>query len=86
MKDLLRAVKRKKVVVVCLAALIGLCALAGVTAHESGVVAVSGEITNWGLSFQQEGQAPIGNADSVFGSIQRSVSGVGREKSAVSHF
>lgn len=66
MKDLLRAVKRKKVVVVCLAALIGLCALAGVTVHESGVVAASGEITNWGLSFQQEGQAPIGNADSEY--------------------
>lgn len=66
MKDLLRAVKRKKVVVVCLAALIALCALAGVTAHESGVVAASGEITNWGLSFQQEGQAPIGNADSGY--------------------
>lgn len=33
---------------------------------EKNVEAVSGEITNWGLSFQQEGQPPIGNASIDF--------------------
>lgn len=66
MNGLLRAVKRKKAVVVCLAVLLGLCGLVTLTSQNGGVVAASGEITNWGLSFQQEGQAPIGNADSEY--------------------
>ena len=66
MNQLLRAVKRKKAVVACLAALLGLCVLAGMVPRARSAVAASGEITNWGLSFQQEGQAPIGNADSEY--------------------
>ena len=29
-------------------------------------LAASGEVTNWGLSFQQEGQPPIANADAAY--------------------
>ncbi len=54
-------IKRRRVLLVALGAL--LLGVAG-AAHRAGdgAVPASGEITNWGLSFQTEGAAPIGNA------------------------
>ncbi len=47
------------------------CALVLWAAHKNGgavfaSAAVSGEATNWGLSFQQEGQPPVGNATAEY--------------------
>ncbi len=49
----------------------GVCALVLWTARKNGgavfaSAAASGEITNWGLSFRQEGEPPVGNAGSDF--------------------
>ncbi len=49
----------------------GVCALVLWAAKKNGgavfaSAAASGEITNWGLSFQQEGEPPVGNAGSDF--------------------
>ena len=56
---------------VSLLVIAGVCVLVLWTAHKNGgavftSTAVSGEITNWGLSFQQEGSPPVGNANSDF--------------------
>lgn len=66
MKELARILKRKRVVILSLAVLLGLCGLVTITARQGGAVMASAEITNWGLSFQEEGQPPIGNADSEY--------------------
>lgn len=66
MKELARILKRKRVVILSLAVLLGLCGLVNITARQGGAVMASAEITNWGLSFQEEGQPPIGNADSEY--------------------
>lgn len=34
--------------------------------RDSAFLAVSGEVTNWGLSFQQEGQPPVANATTEY--------------------
>lgn len=66
MKEFAKALKQKKVVILSLVALLGLCGLVTLTARQGGAVMASAEITNWGLSFQEEGQPPIGNADSEY--------------------
>lgn len=44
-----------------------ICAAVLLSAPARGIpTAASAEITNWGLSFQQEGKPPVGNADSSF--------------------
>ena len=46
--------------IVC--ALLALCVLAASTVRRGGAVPASAKVTNWGLSFQQEGEPPVGNA------------------------
>lgn len=59
--------RRKGVVLGALAGVLILCVLATVvTVGTPRAVPASAEITNWGLSFQEEGQPPIGNADSEY--------------------
>ncbi len=53
-------------VVVLLALVLGLAAAYELHSRRPNAQAVSGEITNWGLSFQQEGQPPIANADAAY--------------------
>ncbi len=58
---------RKKVVAAALAGVLLLCGvltISKVSLPEG--VAASAEITNWGLSFPEEGQPPAGNADSAY--------------------
>ena len=45
---------------------ITLCASVLLTRQEESSVAAGAEITNWGLSFQKEGQTPIGNASAEY--------------------
>ena len=53
------------VVVAAVAALLCLTAAYELN-HQRDAVAASGEVTNWGLSFQQEGQPPVANATSEY--------------------
>lgn len=66
MKKFLRELRRKKAVVLSLCLLIALCVVAGAVTGKGQAVMASGEITNWGLSFQQDGQPPVGNVDSEY--------------------
>lgn len=45
---------------------ITLCASVLLTRQEESAVATGAEITNWGLSFQKEGQTPVGNASAEY--------------------
>ena len=45
---------------------LALCVLAASTVRRGGAVPASAEVTNWGLSFQQEGEPPVGNASSEY--------------------
>ena len=71
MERLGRFIKKSWAVLVSLAVIAGVCTLVLWAAEKNGGAVfasamVSGEITNWGLSFQQEGQPPIGNATGEF--------------------
>ena len=65
MKTIWTAVKRKSAVLLSLCGVLAVCLLAAAGVQQKAAVSVSAEITNWGLSFQQEGEPPIGNADSA---------------------
>lgn len=66
MKEFMGIIRRKKAVLLSLIVLLGACALVTFTLPKGTAVMASAEITNWGLSFQEEGQPPIGNADSEY--------------------
>ncbi len=62
MRQLRRTLKRHRAVLVSLAAILLLSGILTLLSAESGeALLASGEITNWGLSFQEEGKPPIGN-------------------------
>ena len=65
MKTIWTAVKRKSAVLLSLCGVLAVCLLAAAGVQQKAAVSASAEITNWGLSFQQEGEPPIGNADSA---------------------
>ena len=66
MNGFLKFAKRKKVVLLSLGALLMLCAVGMFVSPRGEAVPASAEITNWGLSFQEEGKPPVGNADSEY--------------------
>ncbi len=62
MRRLRFALKRHRAVLISLAAILLLSGILTMFSFGSPqALSVSGEITNWGLSFQEEGQPPIGN-------------------------
>lgn len=52
---------KKHLVIISLCALIAVTTIIGSLLKSDNAVAVSSEITNWGLSFKEDGKAPIGN-------------------------
>lgn len=67
MKYFWQVVRRRRAVLFSLAAILTVCGVVTLTAAKrGGAVFTSAEITNWGLSFQQEGKPPVGNASSDY--------------------
>lgn len=67
MKEFWRLVKKRRGVLLSTLAVLLVCGVVTWTAAgNGGAVFTSGEITNWGLSFQQEGQPPVGNASQEY--------------------
>ncbi len=71
MERITKFVKKRWAALVSVLVIAAVCALVLWAAEENGgalfvSAPVSGEVTNWGLSFQQEGQPPVGNAGSDF--------------------
>ena len=61
-----QTLRRKRAVLLSLCGVLALCVLAASTVRRGGAVPASAEVTNWGLSFQQEGEPPVGNASSQY--------------------
>ena len=61
-----QTLRRKRAVLLSLCGVLALCVLAASTVRRGGAVPASAEVTNWGLSFQQEGEPPVGNASSEY--------------------
>lgn len=67
MKEFLRLLKRRRGVLISTFAILMICGIVtAVAAGNGGALFTSGEITNWGLSFQKQGEAPVGNASSEY--------------------
>ena len=67
MKDTLRALREHRAVALSLlAVLLASAAVSLAAAVRGGALPASADTTNWGLSFQQEGQPPVGNATAEF--------------------
>ncbi len=67
MKELLKQLKRRKAVMVSTLAVLLVCGMITWTAAGPGrALFTSGEITNWGLSFQEEGKPPVANATAEY--------------------
>ena len=66
MRDIWKKLQGKKAVLGALALALLMCLWASFQPGEAPAVAASGEVTNWGLSFQREGEPPSGNADSAY--------------------
>lgn len=67
MKRFWETIKRRKAVLLSVAVIAAVCGLVMLTAaRNGGAVFTSGEITNWGLSFQEEGKPPVANATSDY--------------------
>lgn len=67
MKELLRLLKRRRGVLLSTLAIVLVCGIVTLTASKrGGAVFASAEITNWGLSFQEEGKPPVANASSEY--------------------
>lgn len=65
MNEFFRLMKRQRGVVAVICGVLAVCVVLGaVSGH--GAVQASSEITNWGLSFQAEGQPPVGNASAEY--------------------
>lgn len=67
MKEFWKLMKRRRGVLFSTLAILLICGVvtAG-AAVRGGALFTSGEITNWGLSFQAEGEPPVGNASSEY--------------------
>lgn len=65
MKEWVRMIKRRKVAVSAVCAVLAFCVILGAAGGHDALRA-SSEITNWGLSFQAEGQPPVGNASAEY--------------------
>ena len=61
-----QTLRRKRAVLLSLCGVLALCVLAASTVQRGSAVLASAEVTNWGLSFQQEGEPPVGNASSEY--------------------
>lgn len=67
MRSFWRIIKRKQGVLLSLLAVLAVCGMITAAAAGNGdALFTSTEITNWGLSFQQEGKPPVGNASSEY--------------------
>lgn len=67
MRSFWRLIKRKQGVLLSLLAVLAVCGMiTAAAAGNGGALFTSTEITNWGLSFQQEGKPPVGNASSEY--------------------
>ena len=67
MKDFLRLLKKRRGVLFSTLAILLICGVVTVTASNRGIALFTGaQITNWGLSFQEEGKPPVGNASSEY--------------------
>ena len=66
MKSFWQEIQGKRVVLAALAAALLVCLWATFSDVERPALLASAEITNWGLSFQEEGAPPIGNADEAY--------------------
>ncbi len=66
MKSFWQEIQGKRVVLAALAAALLVCLWATFSGAERPALLASAEITNWGLSFQEEGAPPIGNADEAY--------------------
>lgn len=67
MRELLRLLKRRRGVLLSTLAIVLACGIITFTAAgRGGAVFASAEITNWGLSFQEEGKPPVANAGAEY--------------------
>ena len=67
MKEFWKQIKRRRGVLFSTLAILLICGVVTLTAAGNGGALFTGaEITNWGLSFQEEGKPPIGNASSDY--------------------
>lgn len=66
MNEFLRRLKRRRAVLLAILAVILLGGIAAATQAHRSEVSTSAEITNWGLSFQTEGEPPVANASSEY--------------------
>lgn len=67
MNELLRLLKRRRGVLISTLAVILVCGIITLTAADrGGAIFASAEITNWGLSFQEEGKPPVANASAEY--------------------
>lgn len=67
MNGLLKRLRTKRYVLTATLAVVLVCGIiAAAVSRRGGAVAATAEITNWGLSFQTEGEPPIANASSEY--------------------
>ena len=58
-------IRRRKALILC-CALFCLCGVLATLTYQHRSAATSAAVDNWGLSFQQEGAPPVGNASADF--------------------
>ena len=67
MKEFWKLLKKRRGVLFSTLAILLICGVVTVTASEhGGALFTGGQITNWGLSFQESGKPPVGNAASDY--------------------
>lgn len=67
MREFFIALKKRRVLIICLSVILSVCGIITITAEQNGgAVFASTEITNWGLSFGEDGTPPTGNAGSDY--------------------
>ncbi len=64
--ELFKAIKRKRGVLFSTLAVLLLCGGITLAAGQGKAAFTAAEITNWGLSFQEAGKAPVGNAGAEY--------------------
>lgn len=66
MREVRKKIRRRGAVLLATAAVVAFCGVLALTGRVGGAVLASAQITNWGLSFQQEGKPPVGNATAQY--------------------
>ena len=67
MKEFWKLLKKRRGVLISTLAILLICGVVTVAASErGGALFTSGQITNWGLSFQESGKPPVANASSDY--------------------